>query len=89
VDDAALWRHGRRGGRGADHRRRHAVQGRQREDTVLSAIWAIGMAVGISFITATPGYSEDLMSYLFGNILMVGATDLWAHGSRWTRSSSR
>lgn len=52
------------------------VSGRQREDTVLSAIWAIGMAVGISFITATPGYYEDLMSYLFGNILMVGETDL-------------
>ena len=52
------------------------VSGRQREDTVLSAIWAIGMAVGISFITATPGYSEDLMSYLFGNILMVGVSDL-------------
>jgi zinc transport system permease protein len=52
------------------------VSGRQREDTVLSAIWAIGMAVGISFITATPGYYEDLMSYLFGNILMVGMTDL-------------
>ncbi|NCD34197.1 MAG: metal ABC transporter permease [Spartobacteria bacterium] len=46
--------------------------GRQRADTVLSAVWAIGMAVGISFITATPGYYEDLMSYLFGNILMVG-----------------
>ncbi|MBN2524871.1 MAG: metal ABC transporter permease [Deltaproteobacteria bacterium] len=51
-------------------------KGRQREDTVLSAVWAIGMATGISFITATPGYSEDLMSYLFGNILMVGASDL-------------
>ncbi len=50
--------------------------GRQREDTVLSAIWAIGMAVGISFIMATPGYYEDLMSYLFGNILMVGVSDL-------------
>ena len=34
------------------------------------------MAVGISFITATPGYYEDLMSYLFGNILMVGVSDL-------------
>ncbi|MFW5856481.1 MAG: metal ABC transporter permease [Planctomycetota bacterium] len=53
------------------------LSGRQREDTVLSAVWAIGMAVGISFITATPGYYEDLMSYLFGNILMVGASDLW------------
>ena len=28
--------------------------GKEREDTVLSAIWAIGMATGISFITATP-----------------------------------
>jgi zinc transport system permease protein len=53
------------------------VSGRQREDTVLSAIWAIGMAVGISFITVTPGYYEDLISYLFGNILMVGVSDLW------------
>lgn len=52
------------------------LSGRQREDTVLSAIWAIGMAVGISFITATPGYYEDLMSYLFGNILMVGVSDI-------------
>ncbi len=52
----------------------------QREDTILSALWAIGMAVGISFITATPGYYEDLMSYLFGNILMVGRSDLWLMG---------
>ncbi len=52
------------------------LSGRQREDTVISAIWAIGMAVGISFITATPGYYEDLMSYLFGNILMISVADL-------------
>jgi len=50
--------------------------GRQREDTVLSAVWSVGMAVGVSFIAMTPGYFEDLMSYLFGNILMVGASDL-------------
>ncbi len=54
--------------------------GKAREDTVLSAVWAIGMAVGISFITATPGYYEDLMSYLFGNILMVSSRDLWHMG---------
>ena len=53
------------------------LYGKQREDTVISAVWAIGMAIGISFITATPGYYEDLMSYLFGNILMVGTSDLW------------
>jgi zinc transport system permease protein len=49
---------------------------REREDTVLGAIWAIGMAVGILFIFATPGYNEDLMSYLFGNILMIDPRDL-------------
>jgi len=48
----------------------------QREDTVIGAVWAIGMAVGILFIFKTPGYNEDLMSYLFGNILMVSPGDL-------------
>ena len=47
------------------------------EDTLIGALWAIGMAVGILFIAKTPGYSSDLMSYLFGNILLVPARDLW------------
>ncbi|MFH1537470.1 MAG: metal ABC transporter permease, partial [bacterium] len=38
---------------------------------------AVGMAVGVLFISRTPGYSGDLMSYLFGNILMVSPADLW------------
>jgi len=50
--------------------------GKQREDTVIGAIWAIGMAVGLLFIAKTPGYI-DPMSYLFGNILMITKTDLW------------
>lgn len=49
---------------------------RARQDTVLSAVWSIGMAVGIIFISKTSGYNEDLMSYLFGDILMVSSTDL-------------
>jgi len=53
-----------------------SLYGKEREDTVLSAVWAIGMAVGIIFITRTTGYNEDLMSYLFGNILMVRKVDL-------------
>ena len=53
-----------------------AIRARQRMDTVLSAVWALGMAIGISFIMVTPGYNEDLMSYLFGNILMVARDDL-------------
>jgi len=47
-----------------------------RMDTVLSAVWAMGMAIGILFISQTSGYNEDLMSYLFGDILMVSRTDL-------------
>lgn len=50
---------------------------REREDTVISALWAVGMATGVLFIWHTPGYNENLMSYLFGNILMVGGRDLW------------
>ncbi len=54
-----------------------SMRARQREDTVIGALWAIGMAVGILFISKTPGYNQDLMSYLFGNILMVTSSDLW------------
>jgi zinc transport system permease protein len=45
--------------------------GREREDTVISALWAVGMAVGIMFIVRTPGYKTDIMTYLFGNIVMA------------------
>jgi len=47
------------------------------EDTLIGALWAIGMAVGILFIARTPGYSGDLMTYLFGNILLVPERELW------------
>lgn len=50
---------------------------RAQEDTLVGAIWAIGMAIGILYIAKTPGYSADLMSYLFGNILLVPPRDLW------------
>ncbi|NVL89449.1 MAG: metal ABC transporter permease [Desulfobacterales bacterium] len=48
----------------------------QYEDTLIGALWALGMAVGILFIYKTPGYNVDLMSYLFGNILMVEGEDV-------------
>ncbi|OEU74218.1 MAG: hypothetical protein BA864_03755 [Desulfuromonadales bacterium C00003093] len=48
-----------------------SLQCQQHEDTIIGAFWAIGMAIGILFIYKTPGYNIDLMSYLFGNILMV------------------
>ena len=49
---------------------------RQRIDTALSMVWAVGMAIGISFLAATPGYQDDLMSYLFGSILLVDPAEL-------------
>jgi len=52
------------------------LRARQREDTIIGAVWAVGMAVGILFISRTPGYNQELMSYLFGNILMVSGDDL-------------
>ena len=54
-----------------------SLRAKQREDTVIGALWAVGMAAGILFISRTPGYNEDLMSYLFGNILMVTPNNLW------------
>ena len=53
-----------------------SLKARQREDTVINAIWAIGMSVGVLFLAKTPGYT-DPTSYLFGNILLVSASDLW------------
>ncbi len=47
-----------------------------REDTLLSAIWTAGVALGICFIKALPGYAEDLNSYLFGNILLTTSDNI-------------
>ena len=48
---------------------------REREDTVIGAIWAVGMGIGLLFLSKTPSY-VDPMSYLFGNILLISRTDL-------------
>ena len=56
-----------------------SIHSKQREDTVIGALWAIGMAVGLLFLAITPGYA-DPMTYLFGNILLVSVRDLWLVG---------
>lgn len=53
-------------------------RGKLREDSAIAIIWSLGMAVGIIFVFITPGYTPDLMSFLFGSILSVGYTDLMA-----------
>jgi len=50
---------------------------RNRIDTLLSFLWATGMAIGLVFMFLTPGYSTDLFTYLFGNILLVSKFNLY------------
>jgi zinc transport system permease protein len=49
---------------------------RQREDSVIAALWAIGMAVGVLFISQTPGFNVELTNFLVGNVLWVTHADL-------------
>jgi zinc transport system permease protein len=53
------------------------LRARHRADTIIGVIWALGMALGIILLDLTPGYHVDLMSYLFGSILTVPASDLY------------
>jgi len=54
-----------------------SLKAKKYENTIISTLWAIGMALGVIFITKTPGYNTDLMSYLFGNILMITPSNLY------------
>jgi len=47
-----------------------------RNDLLIGILWAAGVAVGLIFISLTPGFVPDLMSFLFGNILTVPDSDL-------------
>ena len=49
----------------------------ERADTIIGVLWAVGMALGVIFLELSPGFRGDLMSYLFGSILMVPDQDLW------------
>jgi zinc transport system permease protein len=49
-----------------------------REDSSIAIWWSLGMALGVIFVFLTPGYTPNLMSYLFGNILTVRTQELWA-----------
>ena len=57
-----------------------SVKQRIREDSAIGILWAFGMAIGIIFIYLTPGYTPNLMSYLFGSILTVSKADIIALG---------
>jgi zinc transport system permease protein len=52
-----------------------SLKAKQREDTVINAIWVIGMSLGLLFMAKTPGYA-DPSTWLFGNILLISNSDL-------------
>ncbi len=49
---------------------------KKRLDTILSFLWAFGMAIGLIFLYLTPGYASDLFTYLFGNLFLITNGDL-------------
>lgn len=53
-------------------------KGKIREDSAIGIVWSVGMAVGLLFIFATPGYAPNLMSFLFGDILTVSSSNIIA-----------
>lgn len=57
-----------------------SVRHKIREDSAIGILWAFGMAIGIIFIYLTPGYTPNLMGYLFGSILTVTNADIIALG---------
>lgn len=52
-------------------------KGNIRNDSSIGILWSLGMAIGIIFIYITPGFTPNLMSYLFGSILTVSASELY------------
>jgi zinc transport system permease protein len=53
-----------------------SLYAKQREDSVISAVWSLGMALGLVFLYKTNHYS-GAMAYLFGDILLVSWHDVW------------
>ncbi|MFP6625636.1 MAG: metal ABC transporter permease [Deltaproteobacteria bacterium] len=47
------------------------------EDAIIGVFFSASMALGLVILGMSQGYRQDLMGYLFGNILAVSATELW------------
>ncbi|MDR2906246.1 MAG: metal ABC transporter permease [Helicobacteraceae bacterium] len=54
------------------------LRNRHRADTLIGAIWAIGMAIGVLFLDFAPAFSGELMTYLFGSMVAISRADLLA-----------
>lgn len=51
------------------------IRVRERADTIIGVVWALGMSIGLLFLNYTPGY-VDWQGYLFGNILLLTGSDV-------------
>jgi zinc transport system permease protein len=53
-----------------------AGRGRLSEETAIGIFFPTAMALGVALMAGTPNYRQDLLGYLFGNILLVQESDL-------------
>ncbi len=51
-------------------------RGKLSEETAIGIFFPTAMALGVALMAGTPDYRQDLLGYLFGNILLVGHQDL-------------
>ena len=54
-----------------------AARGQISEDTAIGVFFPTAMALGVALISLSPTYRQDLVGYLFGNILSVRPADVW------------
>jgi len=52
-------------------------QGHVKEDTAIGIMFAAALSLGVLLISTIRTYAVDLTHILFGNVLGVGASDLW------------
>jgi ABC-type Mn2+/Zn2+ transport system permease subunit len=52
-------------------------KGEVSEDTAIGVFFPTAMALGVALISLSQTYRQDLLGYLFGNILSVSTSDLW------------
>lgn len=54
-----------------------ARRGLVRHDTVVGILFVAGFALGILIVSRESGYTVDLFSFVFGNVLSVTWSDVW------------
>lgn len=50
-------------------------------DTAVGIFFSVSVAAGVIFLAQRPGYTADAFTFLFGSILAVESSDLWAAGA--------